>query len=114
MGVDLTLVPVVYPNVDWILAYTRIEMRGRWYGLWECLTKLSKPLNHEISWYGDEGIKKESETPYGKPLTWVTAEQFIKAVKIAKCKKDMVDLDKAAVAYVRALPPDMKIILWFH
>ena len=56
--------------------------------------------------YGD--IK---ETPYGKPLTYVSAKEFC---DIADQFKIGWDMGKAAVAYLKCLKPDELVALYYH
>lgn len=62
------------------------------------------------SWKDENGYGEVKQTPYGEDLTYVSAKEFVDAVG----KEKWEGLGAAALAYVRALPPDTLIGLYYH
>jgi hypothetical protein len=114
MGVDLTLVLDKYELSGPILAHDRLSLRGRHYDLWVRLDAAGTPVAEGIDWYGDEGIERRTENPYGDPIKAITAFQFIKAWDEFSKGSHWGDWDLAVAAFIRALPAATKIVLWFH
>lgn len=113
MGVDLTLVPNRFERSHGpILGYTRLPLTCRWYKLHEALQEVANPLTEGLMWYADEGIETIHEDAYGHKLTWVIPSQFLKAAE--KHMEGADDWDKGVVAFIKCLPPQTQIVLWFH
>lgn len=117
MGLDLTLCPYDWSdgfgdNVWW-LTYTRIGLRGGARAFAEQLEASQLPVHllppgAQVEWYGDEGLKKTREDPYGEPLTFMRAGDLVK-LEMPPSKRWA-----AAWAYLKALPPETPILLWWH
>ena len=60
-----------------------------------------------VETYGEEGIKRTREDPYGDELTFVYAQQL----KKLKLPRDSSPKNRALKAFVDALPGDTPIIL---
>jgi hypothetical protein len=112
MGVDLTIIIEKYSLSGPILAYDRLSFKGRHYDLWEQLDAAGTPVTEGVEWYGDEGIEHRTTNPYGDPIKSLTAYQFVRTWD------EFIEFgnawDSAIVAFIRALPPTVKIILWFN
>lgn len=115
MGVDLTIVIDKYGLDEPILAHDRLSFRGRHYDFWDRLNAAATPLAEGLDWYGDEGIERVTTNPYGDPIKSLTAYQFMKAWdEFDNEDSHWGDWDRAIAAFIKALPPTMQIVLWFH
>jgi hypothetical protein len=123
MGVDLTICPKTYGSFEdnkWFLAYTRIGLE-RDYDLFAQIDMPSRPGVRQVcdpkplpatvrfDWYEDGGVKQRTDDPYGAPLRFVWAEELAR-VDVGRSS----DWNKAALAFVRGLPPRTPIVLWWH
>lgn len=127
MGVDLSLVPHftesstdrAHPVVhndrgtrwDW-LCCERIRL-DRDYDLWshfENAAKNGTPVP-SASWYRDEGLCEVTTDPYGGRLVSITCRQAVEALT----GPSTLSTKNAAVReYLRALNPDVRVLLWWH
>lgn len=115
MSLDLTLCPYDWPGrIDWdfFLAYTRLRCGGA-SGFAERLersgvTPHPLPPRSRFSWYGDEGLKDYTTDPYGTPLTYLTAAELL---SVAPPENER---GPSVWAYLKALPPDTPVVLWWH
>jgi len=123
MGLDLTLVPIRHhEGMDWWLGHERLGLDRDGLGHMilnrnEDGQKLAAPLKPKrlprkvhFDWYGDEGIERTTTDSYGDPLFYVKAGDLAKAAGHWKGSP----WNEAAMAFVKALPADTPIILWWH
>lgn len=124
MGIDLTLCPFRHHPGPWTwhLAYDRMSLHrdyqifgqidknmGRAEKIKVVCDPQRLPPGVRFTWYGDEGIKDETENPYGDTLT------YVEAFELAKVKVDNTsDYNKAVFTMIRALEPRTPIVLWWH
>jgi hypothetical protein len=75
------------------------------------LHPFSVPLSEPVHWLEDGSDSSPRKTDmYGDPLHFVSATHLVpKLAVIAK-----TPWEKAVVAFVGALPPDARVILWWH
>lgn len=66
------------------------------------------------SWEGENGYGDVAETPYGEPLTFVSAAEFLEAIQPADIEDNGGWLARAARAYIACLPPDTWVGLYYH
>jgi len=113
MGLDLTLVVNAYRSDDNMpLAYERLRLDAN-YKMFDSIKDAGAvPLraNRELRWYGDEGIERRQDDPYGDRITSIRAKQVADAMSTHK----LTDKNIAVFAYMKALPPDTEIFLWWH
>lgn len=125
MGIDLTLCPVRHDHgkdSGSILVYTRLDFNMRDYDLWKKIQAEAIPLGVPVSWYMDQGIEDVTEDPYGSPLTFITAHRLLKIIDEHFKSSDELWIrsgnrghwDLGCLAFIRALNPDRRIILWWH
>ena len=114
MGLDLTLVPERWaPRGRPILGYCRVDLQGRDHHIYAEIAKRAVPLLPEVLlWYGDDGIEERTDDPHGKPLTFVNATDLGSILYRHRLKFNQ--WDKAVMYFVRQLPADNRIILWWH
>lgn len=111
MSLDLKLLPFDHDDGKFPFSHTVLRTYGG-YELGEKLSKcnqlpvperfssyLSRNDDYEESHYGET-----IETPYGERLTYTTAEEILKAVP---------ENHPAAWAYLKALPPQTKVALFW-
>ena|SRR5258706_10591740 len=114
MGVELNLLPLLYRD-QW-LSHEIIYL-AKDYDLWERIDALpQKEIPQPISCYlatDGSGEKKYGlilKTPYGKPITYVTASDLLQI----DLSEDASWREKAVWAYLAQMPPDRQICLyWF-
>lgn len=121
MGIDLTLCPEKYQSSTWFLAYDRLSLMSdyrvfdqlegfEYYEKTSGLRAHPLPPNAGFDWYGDEGIEQLTEDAYGTPLTFM----YAKDLSTLDIPDDTSDWNKAVFAFVKALDPDTRIVLWWH
>jgi hypothetical protein len=119
MGLDLTLCPIQYSDVKWWLAYDSLRL-CRDYRLFSHFGNIGRtevkpvvepmplPKQTLLEWYGDEGLERRSNDPYGTPLTYIFAREF------CKIKLDNLNpWNKAVIAFIQSLPEDTPVVLWW-
>lgn len=112
MGLNLTLIPQTetagtIPG-PW-LAFARLPLRTQNRELFQRIERIAHPFTDGVWWYGDEGLKQFSTDPYDTPLTYVLARDLKVELECA----DMVGTDAAIRAFVAAMPPDWRVVLWW-
>jgi hypothetical protein len=113
MGVDLTLVPERLCVGNQFLAYDRLGFAGRYYDFWEKIQALdARQLPHDCAfrWYGDEGIEEHREDAYGEPLRFVTSGDLVGL----ELPDNLLPWDRGIFAFLKALPPSTRVVLWWH
>jgi hypothetical protein len=111
MGLDLTLAYSPWRSDQGApepLLYSRLSL-NRDYELFDQIKELPViPVTGPVLWYGDEGLETRETDPYGDRLTWVNAFHFHNV-------KGSENSENAAIlAFVRTMPPDRRIYLWWH
>lgn len=124
MGVDLKLL-IVDGNMGSNAGYSHSMVEyGRHYDLFEALNKVARTIPGfrlsgylsripDGSWKDESGYGEITETPYGDPLTYVSAREFLACV--ASHLPDRLDsLANGCVALIRELDDDAWICLYYH
>lgn len=117
MGLDLTLIPdtrtyngrTLPTPARPLLAYTRLKVEGRYYGLFTELREAAIPYRESIRSYEDGGIQTMAEDPDGARLTYIIAGELAKIMG----QHDLNDEDSALRVYLTVMNPYTKIILWW-
>ena len=125
MGLDLTVCLISYPNTWWWLGNNRLSF-DRCYYLFEQIMNRGrqepedkieqvcqpKPLPPDVKfdWYGDEGIEEEKTDPYGDPLTFCYAHEFNEI----KTDENIGPWNNAILIFLKSLPPNTPVVLWWH
>lgn len=111
MGLDLTVCPTPYVNEGGgYLLSTRIDLH-RDYELFNQIKALPSLKGWlPVRWYEDDGLKERTTDPYGNDLKYTTASEFA-AVDVPD---DATDWNRAAIAFLAALPPETRVYLWWH
>ena len=119
MGVDLKLL-IVEGSGDNTYAHTMMEF-GQYYNLFDRLNEhavagiygsLSTYLAEipDGEWEGESGYGDVTVTPYGQPLTYLSAAEFVWLAS----GFELQTRGRAAVAYLKELPADTWICLYYH
>lgn len=139
MGIDLRLLPCehwsVHDGKTWGFSHTILHLGDIWEEAWDAFQQMVKPhlvtmpAGHDVSSYtgaivpdgyhkGEKiyGTIREADG-YGAPYTFVTAKDLLPWL----AEHFQYDggrghgpYQTSIVAYVRALPPDTKIVLDWH
>lgn len=112
MGVDLTLLPIDYEHNDGGSAFSRLMLERR-RELWPDIEK-QLPVHPiaKITGYMGDNFEARAHDPYGTPLTWAYAKDF-SSFKDHEAVQDN-DTNRAIWAYLAALNPETKIVLYWH
>lgn len=120
MGVDLTLLPVECDCDTWGYAHTVLEI-GRNYQTHRKLEQSSpKPRSGwdlrsyfarvpDGSCKGERCYGKVVETAYGEPITYLSSDEIVKAMHNSS---GLLPQEKAALAYLRAIPTCQVALYW--
>jgi len=92
-----------------ILGYERLSLSHQDYELFDRIRAEATPIDGVLLSYEDEGIKDRSDDPYGTQLTFLTAHRLAKHFEGV----EMEAWDAAVLAFVKALPPSTRIVLWW-
>lgn len=93
-----------------LLCHERLSLSHQDYELFDRIKADAVPMTEGVQWYGDEGIEDEKTDPYDAPLTWMPAHTLSRHLKDAP----LTGYDAAVRAFIAALPPDTKVVLWWH
>ncbi len=123
MGLDLTLMPLKDGRElsDHILGYNRLrfvrdyrvfaqiaDVKGESVAPDEAIVRTYPlPPKVKVGIYGDSGIKNTRKNPYGEEMVYTTAREMRKIV----LPEDVSHVNKAIMAYIKALRSDTPIIL---
>ena len=121
MGLDLTLCPDRHSDgLGWFLAHTRIDL-DRHYDVFGQISETGRssfvpvckpqplPRDARFDWYGDDGIERKTVDPYGTKLTDVSAGELAR-VDVS----DSTPWNKAVFEMMKALPDDIRVVLYWH
>ena len=111
MGLSLTLLPERHSNAHWFLAYSRLPLMDMSWDFGRVISNASSPLRQKIDIYGDDGIESVMDDCYGDPLTYIHADTMAKLLEEMPSE---IPWDIAVLAFVKALPKDTRIVLWWH
>jgi hypothetical protein len=111
VSINLTLVFDRYGfSRDSLLAFERMRLDWQDYEAFDRLKEDAIPLQNGVDWYGDEGLRHTTTDDYGAPLTYVAAHTLAKHLSAAPLQ----GWDAAALAFLKALPQDTKVVLWWN
>lgn len=109
MSVHLTLVFDQYGLAGRIPAYTRMSLEWQDYDAFDRIKAEAVPLSNGIDWYDDDGLEERRDDQYGEPLTFLPAHAVARHLSAAPLRC----WDAAVLAFVKALPPDSRVVLWW-
>jgi len=112
MSLSLTLVFERHPHLDGpVLASNKLDFGYVDHALLEALKPVSVPLDEGVEWYEDDsGLMLRKTDPYGDSLTFISVALLVPRLEVvAKAPWPM-----AVVAFLRALPPSTRVVLWWH
>ena len=109
MGLDLTLLPARFRMLDGFHGYDRLGMHRDPELFDQILALPSLELHRPLDWYGDEGIESLAADPYGNVLRFCQAGDLGRTAPAFRST-----WNEAVLAFIRALPPETEIVLWWH
>lgn len=112
MGVDLTLIPVRFPpSAGPVFPRTKLDL-DQDYELFDRVMELDAlPVPRGMYWHDDDvGLRVRRTDPYGGPLKYTSAGELLKVPLPA----DATAWNRAAWAFLAALPPETEVVLWWH
>ena len=65
----------------------------------------------QVEVYEDDGLRVRGTTPYGEPVRYALAGELARA---GSEPADLSPWNAAVVAFLRALPADLPVYLWWH
>ncbi len=110
MGMNLTLAFDRYGFAGSILCFERHRLDWQDYEAFDRIKAEAVPLADGVQWYGDEGLEERKEDPYGEPLTCMLAHSIARHLSAAPLRR----FDAATLTYLKALPPETRVVLWWH
>lgn len=116
MGIDVGFYVVVGDPVRRCYAHTKLEV-SRDYPLHgkikEVMAAVGHPLTSPISGHFGDHYEDVMEDAYGAPLKWVHASELAKLSKYASAE-GYPGHDDAIFAFLKALDPSTKIVVYWH
>ena len=116
MGVDLTLLPLLTPTY-W--ASHDVIRVNRCRELWaDVLALPQQPIPEPLSCYvaqianNETGYGNRENSPYGERLCWTTAGALATLKDHPAIQDDWIN--KAVLSYLRTMPEDWPIVLYWH
>lgn len=109
MSINLTLAFDRYAFNGPILCFERHRLDWQDYEAFDRIKAEAVPLGDSVYWYEDEGLKQRAEDPYGKPLTFMPAHTIARHLS----KVPLRGWDAAVLAFLNALPPATRVVLWW-
>jgi len=109
MGINLTLAIDRYSNSGAMHCSQRTRLDWQDYDAFKRICGEAIPLTSGVHWYGDEGIEHRHTDQYGEPLTYMAAHTIARHLGDAKLSK----WDAATLAYLQAIPPETRVVLWW-
>lgn len=111
MSVDLTLMVDPYESGGSYFGYVQMPLKRNSASLFDGLTTSAVHLSVPLLMHQDEGLTKRQNDAYGKPLLAIQAG--IVAQHLGR-QRDLTPWDQAVLAFIRALPADKQVVLYFH
>ena len=92
-----------------IFCYERHRLDWYDYKVFDQISDEATPLAEGVMWYEDEGVELRKEDPYGDPLKFMSAHSLIRYLN----KAPLSGWDLATLAFLKALPPEARVVLWW-
>ena len=109
MSTNLILAFDRYGTSGHVLCFERHNLDWRDYEAFDRIKAEAIPMPEGVLWYGDEGIEDRKDDPYGEPLTWMAAHTLARHL----AAQPLRGWDVATLAFLKALPPATKVVLWW-
>jgi hypothetical protein len=94
---------------DPLLAFERMRLDWQDYEAFDRLKADAIPFQNGVDWYDDDGLRHTTTDDYGDTLTYVAAHTLTKHLSVVQLR----GWDAAVLAFLKALPPDTKVVLWW-
>lgn len=112
MGLDLTLLPHKHHHLSGVPFLCESLRLDRAYALFDLI--LTAPRHFPggpVEIHSDTGWDKCTANPYGEPIYYVKAGDLAAAIPAALSTSPW---NAAVIAFVRTLPADVPVYLWWH
>lgn len=114
MGIDLRLIIVRDRHREWWLERNTLDL-DRDYALHhrikEAETPKQLPQNVTLSVYDEErGLCTTKDDSYGEPLTWIESKAFGSVPIVTEYS----NWNRAVITFLKMLPRDIAVVLWWH
>lgn len=93
-----------------ILCYIRHPLDLQDYKVFARIKADAIQLPQGVRWHRDDGIKQLHQNVHGEPLTWISADTLAGHLSGAT----LAEWDAATLAFLKAIPPGTKVVLWWH
>ena len=113
MGLDLTLLPHKHHHTGGVPLLCESLRLDRDYGLFGKLRACPSREAGALEVRCDSGWRTTQTDPYGDPIRYALAGDLA-AVLVDVSSADVSPWNFAALAFLRALPADVPVYLWWH
>lgn len=110
MSLNLTLAFDRYGFDGPILCYERHRLDYQNDDWFDQIKAEALPLPDGVRWYDDDGLETATEDCYCESLTFMSAGVIARHLST----RALHGFDAAVLAYVKALPPETRVVLWWH
>lgn len=111
MSISLTLAFDVFRISGPILCTTRQALSFSCMQTFWRIANAAIPLPDGVKWFDDQGLRLYFTDPRGDPLTFINA---LTLSRLLETELLLNDFDLATLAYLKAIPPDTRVVLWWH
>jgi hypothetical protein len=112
MGLDLTVYPLKHyrsaSGTPFLCDSLRLDRDGALFAAIERAPSFPVP---QVEVYEDDGLRVRGTNPYGDPVRYVLAGELARVIADAA---GLSPWNVAVVAFLRALPADLPVYLWWH
>ena len=92
-----------------VLCFERHRLDWQDYEAFDHIKAEAIPMPEGVHWYDDDGLQARNDDPYGNPLTWMPAHSLARHLACAPLR----GWDMATLAFLKAIPPETKVVLWW-
>lgn len=109
MSRNLTLAFDRYGIKGAITCYERQRLDWQDCEAFDAIAAEAVPLPDGVMWYEDDGVAYRTEDMYGKTLTFMSSHTIARHLSGVTLGR----YDAAVLAFLKALPPDTRVVLWW-
>lgn len=111
MGLDLTLLPHKHHHVSGTPFLCESLRMDRDYDLFGRLRACPSREAGSVEVHSDDGWRRTDGDPYGDPIRYALAGDL---AAVLPADVEVSPWNAAVIAFVRALPADVPVYLWWH